>query len=93
MADLIALGWILGKILAIVIPLMITVAYYTYAERKVIGWIQSRVGPNRVGPLGLLQPIADALKLVLKEIIIPTNANKLLFVVAPLMSIMPALAA
>lgn len=93
MADLIALGWILAKILAILIPLMVAVAYYTYAERKVIGWIQARLGPNRVGPWGLLQPIADALKLVLKEIIVPTNANHFLFVVAPIMSIMPALAA
>ncbi len=93
MAELIALGWILAKILAIVIPLMGVVAYYTYAERKIIGWIQVRLGPNRVGPLGLLQPIADALKLVLKEIIIPTNASRFLFLIAPVMSIMPALAA
>ncbi len=80
-------------ILCIVVPLMLSVAYLTLWERKVIGWIQLRLGPNRVGPMGLLQPIADGLKLLVKEIIVPSGANKLLFVVAPLMAIMPALAA
>jgi NADH-quinone oxidoreductase subunit H len=84
---------ILLKIIAIVAPLMLTVAYFTYAERKVIGYMQVRIGPNRVGPIGLLQPIADALKLLMKEIVVPTAANKKLFFVAPVMSIMPALAA
>jgi NADH-quinone oxidoreductase subunit H len=69
------------------------VAYYTYAERKVIGYIQVRIGPNRVGWRGLLQPIADALKLLVKEVIVPTKANKGLFLLAPLISIVPALAA
>jgi NADH-quinone oxidoreductase subunit H len=84
---------IVAKIVAIVVPLMLTVAYYTLAERKVIGFMQVRIGPNRVGPRGLLQPIADALKLMFKEIILPTNANRFLFVGAPLLSIAPALAA
>ncbi|MBM3396980.1 MAG: NADH-quinone oxidoreductase subunit H, partial [Betaproteobacteria bacterium] len=68
------------KIVAIVLPLMGCVAYLTLAERKVIGWMQVRRGPNRVGPLGLLQPIADAIKLMMKEIIIPSGANKFLFI-------------
>ena len=80
-------------ILCIVVPLMLSVAYLTLWERKVIGWIQLRLGPNRVGPMGLLQPIADGMKLLVKEIIIPAGASKLLFVIAPLMAIMPALAA
>ncbi|MGD9408345.1 MAG: NADH-quinone oxidoreductase subunit NuoH [Thiohalocapsa sp.] len=79
--------------LAIVLPLLGIVAYYTYAERKVIGYIQVRIGPNRVGWRGLLQPIADALKLLVKEVIVPTKANKGLFLLAPLISIVPALAA
>lgn len=81
------------KIMAIVIPIMLSVAYLTLAERKVIGYIQVRVGPNRVGPRGWLQPIADGLKLLLKEIIIPTNANRFLFVIAPVIALAPALAA
>jgi len=85
--------WTLTKILAIVAPLMLAVAYLTLWERKLIGWIQVRIGPNRVGPRGLLQPIADGLKLLLKEIIVPSGSNKLLFVLAPVMAIMPALAA
>jgi len=85
--------WILIKIIVILVPLMISVAYYTYAERKVIGYMQVRVGPNRVGPKGWLQPIADAVKLMFKEIIIPSNANKALFLVAPAITLGPALAA
>ena len=83
---------IILKIVVIAVPIMLSVAYITLAERKVIGYIQVRIGPNRVGPRGLLQPIADGLKLVMKEIIIPTNANRFLFVIAPLLALAPALA-
>jgi NADH-quinone oxidoreductase subunit H len=85
--------WTLIKIIVVVLPLMGAVAYLTLWERKAIGFTQIRVGPNRVGPLGLLQPIADALKLMTKEIIIPTVANKGLYLLGPVMTIMPALAA
>ena len=81
------------KILAIVVPLILTVAYYTYMERKVIGYMQIRRGPNRIGPLGLAQPFADVFKLLLKEIVLPENANKFLFVLAPVLSLAPAFAA
>jgi NADH-quinone oxidoreductase subunit H len=84
---------LLAKILAIVVPLILVVAYYTYAERKVIGWMQVRKGPNRIGPWGLAQPFADVLKLILKEIVIPENANKFLFLLAPVLSLAPAFAA
>jgi NADH-quinone oxidoreductase subunit H len=87
------LVWNLVKIIALVLPIMGCVAYLTLWERKMIGWMHVRIGPNRVGPAGLLQPIADALKLLLKEIIIPAKSNKALFVIAPIMTIMPALAA
>jgi NADH-quinone oxidoreductase subunit H len=83
----------LAFIVAIVVPLMLCVAYLTLWERKLIGWIQIRIGPNRVGPLGLLQPVADGIKLLLKEIILPANANKGLFLLAPVVMLMPALAA
>jgi NADH-quinone oxidoreductase subunit H len=85
--------WNLLKIVLVLLPLMGCVAYLTLWERKAIGWTQIRIGPNRVGPLGLLQPIADALKLLTKEIILPTVANKGLFFLGPIMTIMPALAA
>ena len=85
--------FIVLRIVAILVPLMLAVAYLTYAERKIIGYMQVRIGPNRVGPRGWLQPIADALKLLMKEIIVPQNSNRFLFLIAPMISIAPALAA
>ena len=85
--------WTLIKIVVLVLPLMGAVAYLTLWERKFLGWMQVRLGPNRVGPWGLLQPIADALKLLTKEILVPTNANKGLFFIGPILTIMPAMAA
>ncbi|THF62565.1 NADH-quinone oxidoreductase subunit NuoH [Pseudothauera rhizosphaerae] len=87
------LVWTLVKIVAILIPLMTCVAYMTYAERKVIGAMQVRKGPNVVGPLGLLQPIADALKLLFKEVIVPSGANKGLYIIGPILALAPSLAA
>jgi NADH-quinone oxidoreductase subunit H len=87
------LVWALFRIVLIVLPLLGAVAYLTLAERKVIGYMQVRNGPNRVGPMGLLQPIADALKLMTKEIVVPSDANSFLFVLAPVLIIMPAMAA
>ena len=84
---------ILLKIVAILVPLLLSVAYLTFAERKIIGYIQVRLGPNRVGPRGWLQPIADAVKLLLKEIILPASANRFLFLIAPVISMVAALAA
>ena len=81
----------LVSILTVVVPLFLIVAYVTYSERKIIGFMQSRMGPTRVGPSGLLQPIADVLKLVSKEIIIPTNANKGIFLTAPMLMLVPSL--
>jgi len=85
--------WTLAKIVVITVPLILGVAYLTLAERKVIGWMQVRIGPNRVGPLGLLQPFADVFKLIFKEIVVPTGANRYLFFIAPMLALGPALAA
>jgi NADH-quinone oxidoreductase subunit H len=85
--------WTLVKVVVIAVPLILAVAYLTYAERKVIGWMQVRIGPNRVGPLGLLQPFADVLKMLFKEIIVPSGASRALFFVAPILALAPALAA
>ena len=87
------LVWTLAKIVLIIAPLMLCVAYLTLVERKVIGYMQVRLGPNRVGPWGLLQPIADGLKLFFKEVLFPSAADKRLFVLGPIMAIAPALAA
>jgi NADH-quinone oxidoreductase subunit H len=80
-------------IVAIVLPLIIAVAMFVYWERKVIGWMHVRMGPNKIGPFGLLQAFADVVKLLIKEVILPTNANKFLYYLAPLLTLIPALAA
>jgi len=85
--------WTLIKIMVIVLPLMLSVAYYTYAERKIIGYMQVRIGPNRVGPRGWLQPFADLIKMMFKELIVPSSANKVLFLMAPMIGLAPSLAA
>src|SRR5579872_6011464 len=85
---------ITGVYIAIFIGCLIgTVILYTYSERKVIGFMQDRIGPNRVGPIGLLQPLADVFKLLLKEIILPKQSNRYLFITAPILSLIPTLAA
>jgi NADH-quinone oxidoreductase subunit H len=93
MADLLLVGGILAKIIGVILVLLLAVAYLTFLERKVISYMQCRIGPNRVGPLGLLQPIADVVKLLNKEIIIPTKSNQFLFIIAPLISLGTSLAA
>lgn len=93
MEQFLALLWIVLKILLLVLPLMGAVAYLTYAERRIVGFMQCRVGPNRVGIAGLGQPIADAIKLLFKELIVPSASSRFLFVMAPVMAIGPSLAA
>ena len=85
--------WILVKIVLIILPLVLAVAYATYAERKLIGYMQLRLGPNRVGPKGWLQPIADTVKLIMKEIVVPQGSSKVLFIIAPILFIGPSFAA
>ncbi len=89
--DISILLWVVIKILVIVLPLLLAVAYLTYAERKVIGYVQCRIGPNRVGFRGLLQPFADLIKMIRKEIVIPTKSNRYLFRIAPIFALVPAL--
>lgn len=85
--------WILAKIVSILMPLVLAVAYTTFAERKLIGYMQVRIGPNRVGPRGWFQPFADVFKLVFKEVVIPHNANKVMFLIAPVLFFGPSIAA
>lgn len=87
-----AVTWITFQIAGVLVVLILGVAYLTYLERKVIGYIQNRIGPNRVGFRGLLQPFADVIKLLLKEIVVPANASRFLFLIAPILSITPAFA-
>jgi len=85
--------WTFVKVVVIAVPLILCVAYLTYWERKIIGWMQVRIGPNRVGPMGLLQPFADVLKMLFKEIVVPSGASRALFFIAPMLALAPALAA
>ena len=78
------------KIVVLLVPLILGVAYFTYWERKIIGWIQLRIGPNRVGWKGVLQPFADLIKMLLKEVVVPANANRFLFLLAPIITLVPA---
>jgi NADH-quinone oxidoreductase subunit H len=82
----------LAKIGVVMVPLILAVAYFTYWERKIIGWIQNRIGPNRVGWRGVLQPFADVIKMLLKEIVVPSSSNRFLFLIAPILSLVPAFA-
>ena len=90
---LIDLAWMIATILAVVVPLLIAVAYLTLAERRVIGFMQLRKGPNVVGPFGMFQPFADALKLMAKETILPAGADKVVFIIAPMLTFVLALVA
>jgi len=93
MPTVLLLVWTLIKILAVTVPIILTVAFYTLAERKVIGSMQVRIGPNQIGPFGLLQPFADVFKMLFKELIVPSNANRFLFYLAPVLAMAPAFAA
>ncbi|MBT5860106.1 MAG: NADH-quinone oxidoreductase subunit H, partial [Alphaproteobacteria bacterium] len=85
--------WILLQVLVVVVPLLIAVAYFTWFERKVMAAMHLRMGPNVVGPWGLLQPFADAVKMFVKETILPTSANKIVFLIAPVLTFVLALVA
>ena len=91
-SDPMILLWTLAKILVIAVPLIIAVAMYVWWERKVIGWMHVRMGPNKIGPFGLLQAFADVVKLLIKEVILPTKANRFLYYLAPMVALIPALA-
>ena len=93
MDDLLLLVWTLIKVLLIAVPLIVAVAFFTLAERKVIGWMQVRLGPTEIGPLALLQPFADTTKMIFKELVVPTNADRALYIIAPLLTLAPAFAA
>ncbi|MDA3912604.1 NADH-quinone oxidoreductase subunit NuoH [Oleiagrimonas sp.] len=92
-AELWLVLWTLLKILAITVPLILAVAMFVYWERKVIGWMHVRIGPSKIGPLGLFQAFADVVKLLIKEVLVPANANRFLFFLAPMLALIPALAA
>jgi NADH-quinone oxidoreductase subunit H len=92
-SDILLVVWTVIKIVLIIAPFLLVVAYVTFCERKVLGWMQARIGPNRVGPWGLIQPIADGLKLLLKEVVIPAGADKAVFLLAPVFSFAPILVA
>ncbi|MBK8400151.1 MAG: NADH-quinone oxidoreductase subunit NuoH [Propionivibrio sp.] len=91
--NILTVVWTVIKVMLIIAPLLLVVAYVTFWERKIIGWMQVRIGPNRVGPWGLIQPIADGLKLMLKEVVIPTGADRNVFLLAPAFAFAPALMA
>src|ERR1035437_346734 len=91
--DILTAVWTVIKVVLIIAPLLLVIAYVTFCERKVIGWMQARIGPNRVGPWGLIQPIADGLKLMLKEVVIPSGSDKSVFLLAPVFAFAPALIA
>ena len=91
--DIVTVVWTVVKVMLIIAPLLFAVAYTTFAERKVIGWMQVRIGPNRVGPWGLFQPLADGLKVLLKELVIPAKADKFTYLLAPAFAFGPALIA
>jgi NADH-quinone oxidoreductase subunit H len=93
MDDLLLVLWVLFKILLISVPLIVGVAFYTLAERKVIGFMQVRLGPTEIGPFALLQPFADTTKMLFKELVVPTNADRTLYIIAPLLTLAPAFAA
>ena len=94
MLDILTDFFIIGAKIGLILgPLILAVAYTTYAERKIIGYMQMRLGPNRVGPKGWLQPIADVIKLLMKEVVVPSGANKGLFLLAPVLFIAPSFAA
>ncbi len=93
MDDLVLVAWTLLKVLLVTVPLILCVAFYTLAERRVIGYMQVRLGPMHIGPWGLLQPFADVFKMLFKELVIPSNADRFLYVIAPLLALAPAFAA
>lgn len=92
-SDILLVVWTVIKVVLIIAPLLFVIAYVTFCERKVLGWMQARLGPNRVGPWGLIQPLADGLKFMLKEVIIPSGADKAVFLLAPVFAFAPALMA
>jgi NADH-quinone oxidoreductase subunit H len=93
MDDLLLVIWTLIKVLMIAVPLIVAVAFFTLAERKVIGFMQARLGPTEIGPFALLQPFADTTKMLFKELVVPTNVDRTLYIIAPLLTLAPGFAA